>query len=170
MHVTISSLMLSMVWSECKNYLKFLRNVRGSLSFGSNVSGFLTSSSPTLYKGPVLTSFRIQVIRLPADHFIESDRRRSSTGTNRMGQPLVVVIRNLLAVRLFLAGVLMLFTPGQGALMILLALSVASFPDKDRLERRLIAFPGVLATLNMICIKGGKPPLEKPLVHEQEKT
>ena len=64
----------------------------------------------------------------------------------------------------------MLFTPGQGALMILLALSVASFPGKDRLERRLIAFPGVLATLNMICIKGGKPPLEKPLVHEQEKT
>ena len=64
----------------------------------------------------------------------------------------------------------MLFTPGQGALMILLALSVASFPGKDRLERRLIAFPGVLATWNMIRIKGGKTPLEKPLVHEQEKT
>ena len=63
----------------------------------------------------------------------------------------------------------MLFTPGQGILMILLALSVASFPGKDRLERRLIAFPGVLATLNMIRIKGGKPPLENPLIYEQKK-
>jgi hypothetical protein len=59
MHVTISSLMLSLVWSEGKNYLKSLRTVRGSLTFDSNVSGFLTSSSPTLHKGPVLTSFRI---------------------------------------------------------------------------------------------------------------
>ncbi len=110
------------------------------------------------------------VIHLPADHFIPPNRRRASTGANRMGRPVVVVIRNLLAAPLFLAGVLMLFTPGQGALMILLALSVASFPGKDRLERRLIALPGVLATLNMIRIKGGKPPLKKPLNHEQEKT
>ena len=48
MHVTILSLMLSMVWSEGKNCIKFLRNVRGSLSFGSNVSGFPTSSSPVI--------------------------------------------------------------------------------------------------------------------------
>ena len=109
------------------------------------------------------------VIRLPEDYFIPLIRRRASTGTNRMRRPVVVVIRNLLAVPLFLAGVLMLFTPGQGALMILLALSVASFPGKDRLERRLIAFPGVLATLNMIRIRGGKPPLENPLIPEQEK-
>ena len=109
------------------------------------------------------------VIRLPEDYFIPLNRRRASTGTNRMRRPVVVVIRNLLAVPLFLAGVLMLFTPGQGVLMILLALSVASFPGKDRLERRLIAFPGVLATLNMIRIRGGKPPLENPLIPEQEK-
>jgi hypothetical protein len=110
------------------------------------------------------------VIGLPANHFSQPNRQPGWTGTKKLGRPVVVVVRNLLAVPLFLAGVIMLFTPGQGALMILIALSVATFPGKDRLERRLIAFPGVLATLNVIRTKAGKPPLEMPLVNEQKKT
>jgi len=64
----------------------------------------------------------------------------------------------------------MLFTPGQGALMILVALSIAPFSGKDRIERRIVALPGVLATLNMIRPKAGRPPLEEPLGNNQEKT
>ncbi len=103
------------------------------------------------------------VICIPTDHFGHPNRRRGWTGTKNVGQrPIVVVIRNLLAAPLFLAGVLMLFTPGQGILMILVAISIATFPGKDRIERRIIALPGVLATLNMIRAKAGRPPLEKP--------
>ncbi len=64
----------------------------------------------------------------------------------------------------------MLFTPGQGALMILVALSIAPFSGKDRIARRIIALPGVLATLNMIRVIAGKPPLQTPWVNGQEKT
>ena len=42
MHVTILSLILSVLWSECKNYMDFDGIFWGSLwtlSFGSNVSG-----------------------------------------------------------------------------------------------------------------------------------
>lgn len=64
----------------------------------------------------------------------------------------------------------MLFTPGQGILMILVAISIATFPGKDQIERRIIALPGVLATLNMIRAKAGRPPLGEPLENNQEKT
>ena len=103
------------------------------------------------------------VVCIPAEHFGHPNRQRGWTGTKSMGRsPVFVVIRNLLAAPLFLAGVLMLFTPGQGILMILVAISIATFPGKDRIERRIIALPGVLATLNMIRAKAGRPPLEKP--------
>jgi hypothetical protein len=111
------------------------------------------------------------VICIPADHYGHPNRQGGWTGTTNMRRhPVVVVVRNLLAAPLFLAGVIMLFTPGQGALMILVALSIATFPGKDRIERRIIALPGVLATLNMIRAKARRPPLEEPLRNDREKT
>ena len=113
----------------------------------------------------------ILVIFIPADHFSVPSRQRPQIGPKNTGRHLAfVVVRNLLAAPLFLAGVIMLFTPGQGVVMVLVALLIATFPGKDRVERWIIALPGVLAALNKIREKAGRSPLGKPLGNDQEKT
>lgn len=64
-----------------------------------------------------------------------------------------------MAIIFLFVGVIMLFTPGQGILMILAALWLAEFPGKWHLERRIIALPGVAASINRVRHRAGRPPL-----------
>jgi hypothetical protein len=75
---------------------------------------------------------------------------------------LVWVVRNVAALLLLLAGVAMLVLPGQGALTILVALSVSDWPGKQALERRLVARAPVLAAIDALRRRGGAPPLQRP--------
>ena len=52
----------------------------------------------------------------------------------------------------------MLILPGQGILTILIGLFLMNFPGKFKLERKLIAMPKVLKSLNWIRTKAGKEP------------
>lgn len=101
--------------------------------------------------------------RLPADYFIETDRRghpvwprqRALYWTWRL-------LKNLLGGVLLLAGFVMLFIPGQGILTILAGLWLMDLPGKRRWERHLIGRPKVLASINWIRQKAGQPPLRVP--------
>jgi hypothetical protein len=53
----------------------------------------------------------------------------------------------------------MLVLPGQGVLTILLGIALLDLPGKRHLERRLIALPTVLRTINKLREKFGRPPL-----------
>jgi len=103
------------------------------------------------------------VARLPADYFSREQRevwRRSNH------EPLVAVLlgfaKNLLGGVLVLLGLLMLVTPGQGLLTLLIGLMLMNFPGKYRVERWLVRRHGVLRALNWLRRRQGHEPLEAP--------
>ena len=49
------------------------------------------------------------------------------------------IVRNVVALPLFVLGVIMVVAPGQGILTIVLSLMLADFPGKFRIERRLLS-------------------------------
>lgn len=106
--------------------------------------------------------------RLPEDYFLEIDRPVRPTWPQQCGLYWVCrLLKNLLGVVLLLAGIVMLVTPGQGILTILAGLWLIDLPGKRRCERRLIGRPKVLASVNWIRRRAGKPPFQ--VAAEQEK-
>ena len=107
--------------------------------------------------------------RLPADYFLEADRVVRPPWPRQLALYWVWrLLKNLLGVVLLLAGIVMLVTPGQGLLTILAGLWLMDLPGKRRCERRLIGRPKVLASVNWIRQKAGKPPFQ--VSAEQEKV
>lgn len=101
--------------------------------------------------------------RLPADYFLETDRAaRPVWPRHRALYWTWRLLKNLLGVVLVLAGVVMLFTPGQGVLTILAGLWLMDLPGKRRWELHLIGRPKVLASINWIRQKASQPPLQVP--------
>ena len=82
---------------------------------------------------------------------------------------LVWLLRNLLAAILLLAGVIMLFIPGQGVLTILMGILIADFPYKRRLQKRILRRPKILLSLNKLRHKFGVAPLLAPDKRELSK-
>lgn len=103
------------------------------------------------------------VARIPVDYFSYPHRHRLSASARH---PLVRLVlagaKNLLGAVLALAGVLMLFMPGQGLLTLIIGLMIMNYPGKYALERWLILRPRVLSALNWLRVKYGKPLLEPP--------
>jgi hypothetical protein len=52
--------------------------------------------------------------------------------------------------------------PGQGVLTILLGVMLVDFPGRWKAERWLVSHPGVLAAMNTLRRRFGKPPLREP--------
>lgn len=104
------------------------------------------------------------VIEIPADYL----SRREPHPSRFQGQhPAVVVtvhiLKNALGMILLIAGLVMLVTPGQGLLALVVGLSLVDFPGKRRVERRVIGQPKVLRAINALRRKAHRPPLEAPL-------
>ncbi len=103
------------------------------------------------------------VMRMPADYFC---RRRPQPLVNRSLHPLLgwglVLWRNLLGLVFVVAGLVMLVTPGQGVLTLLLGLVLMDYPGKFALERWLVRRPLVLRMLNLLRRRRGCPPLIRP--------
>ena len=103
------------------------------------------------------------VTRLPEDFLVEPDPPVLRTPSrHRLLSWVWRGLRNLLGVVLLLSGFVMLFTPGQGVLTILVGLGLVDLPGKRRWERRLIGRPQVLASINWIRRQAGRPPLRVP--------
>lgn len=103
--------------------------------------------------------------RLPADYF--SQPRRAVLPQDRSFPGLLLMgFKNLLGAVLVLLGIIMLFTPGQGLLTLLVGLLLMNFPGKYRLERTLVARPGVFRALNWLRGRRGAGPMELPVVHQ----
>lgn len=73
-----------------------------------------------------------------------------------------LIIRNTLGVLLFLAGLLMLFLPGQGLLTLLLSFMLLSIPGKQRLIVYLVKQKNIQKSLDWLRRKGGRPPFVWP--------
>lgn len=103
------------------------------------------------------------VIRLPKDYIKEKRRQPLENWKQRpVLRALLLVAKNLLGVILLIAGVIMLFTPGQGFLTIAAALVLLDFPGKFRIERWIITRQSVWHSVNWLRKRAGKPELDHP--------
>ena len=110
-----------------------------------------------------LIAIPIIMVRLPVDYFDERKHRQWLETRHPIVRITAYVLKNLVGIVFLLAGIAMLFLPGQGVLTILLGISLMDFPGKRKLERKLIGRPAVLGTINKIREKFGRAPL---VVHE----
>jgi hypothetical protein len=106
------------------------------------------------------------VSRLPHDYFSRDQRvawrRRPSAPLTAW---VLAIGKNALGGVLVLMGIVMLFTPGQGLLTILIGMLLINFPGKYRLERWLVSRPGVLRALNWLRERHGRRPFHPPEDH-----
>lgn len=102
----------------------------------------------------------VVLVRLPANYF-----HPDYASPLRQEHPIVrwagLIVKNTVGAILVLIGLLLSLPgiPGQGVLTILIGLMLLNFPGKRRLERRLVSHPSVLAAINGVRARFGKPPL-----------
>ena len=105
----------------------------------------------------------IFIRRMPSDYFLDTSER---TEALRQQHPVLrgifLVLKNLVGGILLLGGILMLITPGQGVLTILIGLMLMNFPGKRWLEIRLVSLGPLNRAINWIRAKADRPPLELP--------
>ena len=74
----------------------------------------------------------------------------------------LLIINNICGLFLLLAGIAMLFLPGQGLLTILIGLLLLSFPGKHKLLDYLVHKQSVQHSFDWIRKRSGKPPFVWP--------
>ena len=95
---------------------------------------------------------------LQPDYFIRRRRSKGEFLGDRSARVIAkLLVRNIIGLILFLAGVLMLFLPGQGIITIIISIAVMDFPYKRRLIQKMVAGASVRKSLNWLRRKTGKP-------------
>lgn len=97
--------------------------------------------------------------KIPQDYFIHTNQHKVEI--NHLGHLIIVVIRSLVGFVLLIAGIIMLVTPGQGIISILLGLFLMEFPGKRKLELKLINHEPTFKALNWLRGKANKDPFER---------
>jgi hypothetical protein len=72
----------------------------------------------------------------------------------------LAIIKNIIGYSLILGGILMLVLPGQGLFTIIIGLMLSNYPGKFEIERKLIAIPTILKSINWLRRKSNKPILK----------
>jgi hypothetical protein len=102
------------------------------------------------------------VVWIPPDYF-QAGRAQAPAWWRRHPVLLAcgLVVKNTVGVLFVIAGAIMALplVPGPGLLFILLGFSVLDFPGKRAIERKLLAVPTVLRSLNAIRSRFNRPPL-----------
>lgn len=103
------------------------------------------------------------VRRMPYDYFLEGGTK---TEEMRQRHPLlrvlILILKNLIGGILLAGGILMLVTPGQGLLTMVIGLMLMDFPGKRSLEIRLIRIAPLNRAIGWIRERADKRPLELP--------
>lgn len=100
---------------------------------------------------------------MPEDYFSNEQRRSAYKDKyHPLISLLFRIVRNMMAVIFILAGIVMLFTPGQGLLTILVGLGLSDFPGKFALERKIVRNEKIFNALNWIRKRTGVVPLLYP--------
>ena len=102
------------------------------------------------------------LVKLPADHFSNNDKKRFAAGSSPIARVLMVIGKNIVGVLLVALGVVLSLpgVPGQGLLTVLLGIMLLDFPGKHRLERKLLSRPSIVNAINRLRERFGKPALE----------
>jgi hypothetical protein len=100
------------------------------------------------------------VAQIPEDYFLPKKRQPTQwKQLHPVIRLLALMGKNLIGYGLIVAGLLMLFLPGQGILTLVMGLLLVDYPGKFRLERKLVKTPAIFNSLNWLRKKAKKPPL-----------
>ncbi len=102
------------------------------------------------------------IARIPADYFSHPRRQRPTRSRHPLFHLALVGLKNLFGAALVMAGLLMLVTPGQGLLTLLIGLMIMNYPGKFALERWLVTRPHILPAINWLRTRYGLTPLLPP--------
>lgn len=97
------------------------------------------------------------ICRLPSDFFRHLRDHKKKEEQHPLMFLLLRFLRNFFGTTLLLAGILMLFLPGQGILTIIVGIGLLDFPGKRRAKEAFVRRHSVHTGLNWIREKGGKP-------------
>jgi archaellum biogenesis protein FlaJ (TadC family) len=100
------------------------------------------------------------VVRIPADYFTHKKRHHKRPEKYPpVIRIIVLVIKNILGLILFCAGILMLILPGQGLFTMFIGMMMINFPGKYKLERWIVERGPVLKSINWLRRRAGHDPL-----------
>ena len=107
------------------------------------------------------TAIAIVMVKVPPTYFSVHHQREFLPDRVWYIRYSAVIAKNILGVFLVLLGIVLSLpgVPGQGILTILLGLIMLDIPGKRPLEAKIIQRPTVLAAVNKLRSKYGKPPL-----------
>ncbi len=101
------------------------------------------------------------LIQIPSDYFSHEKRQKHQW---RNYPPIIrlalLLMKNILGVIFIISGIIMLFTPGQGIITIIIGIILADFPSKYKIERWIINNPAILRSINQLRAKAKQNPLE----------
>jgi hypothetical protein len=101
------------------------------------------------------------LVTIPPDYFQHEHKRYERWKSSHPALRWTLLIgKNVLGGLLIVAGLVMLVTPGQGILSVLLGLSLLDIPGKRKLERTVLMRPNVLRVANALRARAHQPPLE----------
>jgi hypothetical protein len=105
-----------------------------------------------------LLTIKWLVALIPEDYFINK-RVTKIRSINPLLWYVFLIIKNIIGYSLILGGVMMLVLPGQGIFTIIIGLMLSNYPGKYSIERRFIAIPSILKSINWLRRKSNKPPI-----------
>lgn len=104
----------------------------------------------------------IVLVRLPED-YLTHDRHDRAFEVNlskiKIGHLVNVIVRNVAGFTFLGVGIVMLLTPGQGILSMIVGITLIDFPGKRKLILKILTQPKVLKAINKLRQKAHKPPL-----------
>ncbi len=124
-------------------------------TYGSLVTLLGIVSTITFFLSLLIIPLVIQ--RLDTDFFIHLHEHTKKEDEHPMTFILLRALRYLLGSVLIVAGLLMLFLPGQGIITTILGISLLDFPGKKMLTDKIVGFHSVQNGLNWVRKKGNKP-------------
>ena len=105
-----------------------------------------------------LLTIKWLVALIPEDYFI--NRKISKVRSNNPALwYIVLIVKNMIGYSIVLGGIMMLVLPGQGVFTIIIGLMLSNYPGKYAIEKKFIAIPSILKSINWLRNKSNKPPL-----------
>lgn len=123
---------------------------------------WLAAASVVMFFGTLLLLPAI-VVRIPEDYFTNDERRALPFGrTHPVIRAVLLAAKNVLGVIFILAGLVMLLTPGQGLLCLVIGVMLLDFPGKFRLERWVVRRRSVHRAINWMRRRARRNALQIP--------
>ena len=135
----------------------FIENIQNLFSNYYDFFFWLGVASSIIFLGSLL-SIGWLVSLIPSDYFV--NRKESKFKLNYpVAWIISIIIKNIFGYILILGGILMLVLPGQGLITIFIGLMLSNYPGKYSIEKRIIATPKILKSINWLRKRSNEPPL-----------